>query len=332
MDEGVIAEGRGAALVEGRRAIRQAGRDGRRAERGEADLADPGGGEQEGLQAERRSLVAQESGVRAIDDPGRHHAGGRGRAGRGRTRIGEGGRDEESIEAGGGVERASGRGVDPKHATLGSARDAGDLEDRGARVVSVDIEGAVAEADGDCADLFEGIEVIGAAQAERTAVKRQADGVTPAALITGPSEETGGGAGVVVIELDEAGLAETDDIGGVGGPGIEGRTLETTEDKGRALAHFDDTGTERRGAGGGPAGFDDEGSATVDDGAAGVVVGVLDDDRADGVTRGRLTAREERDRCADFDGAGGAGEDVVRAREPKRIAAAEAVAIIRARS
>ena len=332
VDRGIVGERRGAALVEGGRAVRQAGRDGRRTARGEADLAASGRGDQERLQAERRALVAQESEVRAIDDPGRHHAARR-HAGtvRRRTRIGEGGRDAESIEAGGGVERAGGRGVDPKHATLGSAQDVRDLQDRGARVVAVDIEGAVAEADGDCADLFEGIEVIGTGQTEATPIQGQADGVTPAALIAGPSEETGSGAGIVVIENDESGLAEADDVGRGGGPGVEGRALETTEGEIGALAHFDDTGTERRGAGGGAAGFDDERGAAIDDRAAGIVVGVLDDDRADGVTRDRLIAREERDRCADFDGTGGAGEDVVRAREPKRIAAAEAVAIIRAR-
>ena len=128
VDRGIVGERRGAALVEGGRAVRQAGRDGRRTARGEADLAAGGRGDQERLQAERRALVAQESEVRAIDDPGRHHAARR-HAGtvRRRTRIGEGGRDAESIEAGGGVERAGGRGVDPKHATLGSAQDVRDL-------------------------------------------------------------------------------------------------------------------------------------------------------------------------------------------------------------
>ena len=69
----------------------------------------------------------------------------------------------------------------------------------------------------------------------------------------------------------------------------------------------------------------------VDDRAAGVIIRVLDDDRAVSIARAGVASRVGTDRRTDFDRGAGAGERIVDARESERATRAEAVAITRAR-
>ena len=314
------------------RAKREAGGDAGALRRvGDLIITD-GGLSQKRQQAEGSTLIAQEGVIGDVDHPRRGHAGGGAGAGKRQTGVRERrGRDAQAVEAESGVERASRRSIDEEHAAVGAADDVRHFQDGRAGVITIDRQGARTEADGDRADLFVGIEIVGAREPERSAVERDARGVSPTTLVTRAGVEAGVRAGVVIVERDRRALAEADDVRVGSGRSVDRRAEVAREDKAGTLTDFDDPRAERRGAGFGAAGGDVEIGATIDDRSAGVVVGIEDVDVARGIARDGLTPGIQGNRHADFEDLGRAGEHVVLTGEPKRAARADAVTVARAR-